>query len=140
MPRALATADDSEAVAVVDLLGVWSQVFEGLGTDGSEHARPPRVSPRRDAPVDAAPFLGDRPPDTALSLSDSGATRRDRGDRPVRDANSTLARLPLLDEDPRESDSTAPPGEEDVVPFGGSRRRAAAGLHMAPRRFCCCTV
>jgi hypothetical protein len=60
-----------------------------------------------------------------LSLSDSGtlAYEKDpRRPRLSRDAriDRWRRRLPLLDEDPRESElDRAPPGEEDGEPFGG---------------------
>ena len=72
-------------------------------------------------PVDAAPFLGDRPPDTALSLADSGTLKYDedpRRPRLSRDAriDRWRRRLPLLDEDPRESElDRVPPGEEESI-------------------------
>ena len=92
-------------------------------------------------PVDAAPFLGDRSPDTALSLSDSGtlAYEKDpRRPRLSRDAriDRWRRRLPLLDEDPRESElDRAPPGEEDGEPFGGLTPlgRRLVGLDEWPR-------
>ena len=76
-------------------------------------------------PVDAAPFLGDRPPDTALSLPtrERLRTTRTRGDRACRATHESTAG----DADCRCSTKTrasrsstrAPPGEEGGESFGG---------------------
>jgi hypothetical protein len=111
--------EQPEAVAVSGEAGtlvLWhSGVMHGPGVNLD-------VAPRVSAyvamlPVDAAPFLGpDRPTNAALSLADAGTlkyetedvTRLSRQDR----VDRWKHRLPLLDEDPKESQlARRPPGE-----------------------------
>jgi hypothetical protein len=139
----LGSIDDSEAVAVEGAAGsliLWhSATKHGPGRNTSDR---PRVSAYiAMLPVDASPFLGKRPPDTALSLSDSGTLAYDedpRRPRLSRDARIDRwpRHLPLLDEDPRESEhDRAPPGEEGGEPFGGLTPlgRRLVGLDEWPR-------
>ena len=119
--RGRLTFDDSEAVAVEGLpisscSLPWTSSADGVGTrprvrrrvdgvrgdcrtgirrrstDRVEHLDRPRVSAYvAMLPVDAAPFLGDRPPDTALSLRTGTPSDGTRGDRVSRATHESTA-------------------------------------------------
>lgn len=123
----LATIDDSEAVAAEGSAGslvLWHAATKhGPGRNMFDR---PRVSAYvAMLPVDAAPFLGNRPPDTALSLADAGTLAYDEDPRRPRQTREARVdrwrrRQPLLDEDPREEMlDRLPPDEAGAGPFDG---------------------
>ena len=155
----------TEAVALAGGAGslvVWHTLLPHGPGRVLSHARGPRISAYVTmVPVDAAPYLPpDAHPETPLLLLDAATLKYEQtnaqlhlnapqhagllpnASAPLRRLSAAQRaerwrhRLPLLDEDPRESEMPRrPPGEDDGAPFGGLTRlgRRLTGLEPWPK-------